>query len=142
MALSNIAVLQVEPCDFLALARIEAEAFEKDVIGAQIFGPRTEATINFRASTFGKPGRPGEVQRYAKAVTADADGKEEIVGFASWCQYTPPDVAVADDDMEMKVPPVPCPDLFRDVIIKGDELMRKSSGGKGYLSELLTLLFF
>lgn len=137
MAFSNIAILPVEPSDYLALARIEAEAFEEDMIGAQLFGPRNEATINYRASTFGKSGRPGEVLRYAKAVTADAGGKEEIVAFAAWCKYTPRGLALAVEHMDLEVPPVPCPELFRDVIIKGDELMRESSGGEGYLSESL-----
>jgi hypothetical protein len=141
MDLSNITVLPVEPCDFMALARIEAAAFENDEIGLQIFGPSSEASIRYRASTFGKAKRPGEAVKFSKALITDADGKEEIVGFASCRIFDPADEPVTEgtkgEDKEMVLPPVLCPELFRDVIIQGDILMNKSCGEKGYFSEFL-----
>ena len=136
---SNITVLPVEPPDFMALARIEAAAFAKDEIGLQMFGPSSEASIRYRASTMGDSKGPGEAVKFSKAVITNAAGEEEIVGFASWRIYSPANVPedTKDEDNKMIVPPVPCPELYIDVIVKGDLLMNKSCGEEGYFSEFL-----
>lgn len=138
----DINVLPAEPSDFLSIARIEAISFEHDPIIPQIFGPHNEASILHRASVYGNPGVLGEVIKYTKAVVTDEKGKNNILGFARWCLYSASQAQskAQEDEKDIQLPPVPCPELFRDTIMKGEVLMAKSCEGKPYLSEYIYIL--
>ena len=135
MASSTIKVLPAQPSDMEALARVEFAAFESNEFGLVAFGQPSEAGIIQRAQTMGVSHIPGEVVRIMKAVIIDSDGKEEIVGLASWCRFTAGDVISEGKDKGRNLTGFACPELFVDGIVRGEELMKLSSGEKDYLSK-------
>lgn len=136
MASSTIKVLPAQPSDMEALARVEFAAFENNEFGLVAFGRPSEAGIIQRAQTMGVSHIPGEVARITKAVVIDSDGKEEIVGLASWCRFTAGDVVITEGkDKSRNLTGFACAELFVDGIVRGEELMKLSSGDKDYLSK-------
>ena len=142
MASSIIKVLPIQPSDMEALARVEFAAFEGNEYGLVAFGQPSEAGILQRAQTIGLSHIPGEVPRITKAVMIDSDGKEEIVGFASWRRFTAGNVLITEGkDEGWDLTGFACPELFVDGIVRGGVLMKESSGKRDYLSEFYRFLY-
>lgn len=136
---SNITILPAQVADYETLALVEAAAFEGNEFGPVAFGPPSETAIHNRAKTLADSHTPGEVARIVKAVMIEADGKEEVVGLACWRRFTGADVFETEEEEGKEtgrpLTGMACPELFVDVIVRGEELMKKSVGEKDYLSE-------
>jgi hypothetical protein len=156
MTLSQISLKPVLPSDFLAIARLEAAAFEEDKFSAVAFGAHrfSDAAMKCRAKSLAEGPKPGETFRNIKAVTTLPDGTVEIVGFASWT------ICIGrtgseeekkrlgtrkgwaekkgEKNEEEKDPFGPGANLkfCEDALIRGDEHMSISTEGKDYASKL------
>jgi hypothetical protein len=143
MASSSITIQPALRSDFETLARIEEAAFAGNEFGLVAFGPPSEVGLSRRAGSLDESKVPGEAVKIDKAVITGPDGKEEIMGWASWCRFTACDAAavekVEDQDKEKQFAGMACPRLCVDSLLRWEELMKESCGGKDYLSEFFWL---
>lgn len=139
MASSSITIQPALRSDFETLARIEEAAFADHEFGPVAFGPPSEAGLHQRAASLDESKVPGEAVKIDKATMTGPDGKEEIVGWASWCRFTASDAAAVGklevEDKEKLFAGMACPRLCVDTLLRWGELMKESCGGDDYLSE-------
>jgi hypothetical protein len=143
MATSNpqITLSAVAHDDYPTIARLESAAFANEEWSDVTFGRdrKSEEAIALRAVDLAVPPQPGEVLHNMKAVVAGPDG-DEIVGFASW-EFRDRSVndseGKKDEEEEMRnLPKGANLKLFEDSILKGDEIMERSTEGRDYASKL------
>jgi hypothetical protein len=125
--------------DYPTIARLESAAFANDEWSDVTFGRdrKSEEAIALRAVNLAVPPQPGEVLHNMKAVVAGPDG-DEIVGFASWelRDRSVNDSQGKTDEEEMRTLPKGANlKLFEGSILKGDEIMERSTEGRDYASK-------
>lgn len=155
----KITLHPVQPRDYNAIASLESAAFAHQAFSAVAFGPLrfSPAALERRArghETAAAANKPGEEVRNVKAVL---DG-EEIVGFANWGFVqgrggsegekgrlgTREGWVVEEEEREGKGgngwPEGSNLKFCEDFLVKGDELMAKSTEGHDYASKSLPSL--
>lgn len=91
MASSTIKVLPAQLSDMVALAPSSLLPLQETSLAWSHLG----RPLNLRsAQALALSHIPGEVARITKAVMTDSDGKEEIVGLASWRMFTAADAVI------------------------------------------------
>jgi hypothetical protein len=136
----QITLSAVVSADYPTIARLESAAFANEEWSEVTFGRdrKSEEAIALRASNLAVPPQPGEVLHNTKAVVAGPDG-DEIVGFASW-EFRDRSVNDSEgkkDEDEMRMLPKGANlKLFEDSVLKGDEIMERSTEGRDYASKL------
>ena len=143
----NITLLPVSPTtDYLSIAQLEALAFAHDEWALVTFGPDNVASnlplMTQRASTLALPPPAGEEVRNMKAVLSGPGGEEQIVGFASWVFVQGREEGKKDEEEKKeeeeevnRLGSRANMKLFEDSIIRADEHMERSTGGRDYASE-------